>query len=384
MSPYKDSSVLLMRIAVGVVLIVAWQLNKLVMPELSIQSGLLAWLEFLFAVLLLFRKTVPLAGIGLVLAYAIGVYKFGLFHMLDYLLLPGVGYFFITSNSTEQRVKNSGLLMVYITLGFSLCWAGMEKLIYPQWGISLLEQHPNLALGVDESIFIQGAAFIEISVGMMFIFGYFQRLMAATVTLLFILTTMVFGSTEVIGHLVIHAALIVFIIVGPGSIFKTSPLWYRKLGRNPIFAGLGFLIMLFAFILPYTYLANSEYELAISAENSVKHPPNLEVSKREDAPHLKILIAKQSIEGTEIQLQAQNFNFVSPDKGVEKHNGIFTGYAKMTINGKPLTRLYQPWYFLPPVKPGTYNIDVSLFTYKGEMITHLGMPIRASYKLITE
>ncbi len=166
---YQYKSLLILRIATAVVLLFSWQLKTLAMPELAINNEWILWLEFLLAVLLIFRKTVPVAGAGMVVLYLFGIYKFGLFHMLDYFLLPGVAYYFITSNMTNDKIRNTGLLLLYITLGFSLCWAGMEKLVYPEWGTYILKEHPVLTLGLKPDLFIQGAAFIEISVGVMFI-----------------------------------------------------------------------------------------------------------------------------------------------------------------------------------------------------------------------
>lgn len=378
---HNDKSLMIMRIAAGVVLLMSWKSGTLIMPELSINSDLLKWFQFLLAVLLLFRITIPLVGVGIILLYTIGIYQFSLFHMLDYLLLLGIAYFFITSDSKNLKLKNAGLLAIYLTVGFSLCWAGMEKLIYPHWGTYLLELHPQLALGLKPDLFIQGAAFIEISVGIMFILGYFQRILAVVVTLLFMLTSIVFKETEVIGHLMIHAALIIFLIEGSGNIFKILPPAYGSLSNNPFYAGLAFAILFFAFITPYTYGANLKYEQSV-AEQPQNHIHPLEISDAATAPQLEVSIKEDIQEGWNIELMTHNFKFVPP-KDTE-HPFKNEGYAILSINGKLHARIYSPWFYLPPMQTGAYNIEISLKSSHHEPLTHLGLPIETKDRIVVE
>jgi len=52
-----------------------------------------------------------------------------------------------------------------------------------------------------------------------------------------------FGKTEVVGHTIIHAALIVFLLEGEGSFYKTPINVHRKLGLRFAFASLNFVIV---------------------------------------------------------------------------------------------------------------------------------------------
>ena len=382
LSNYGGNSVLIMRVAAAVVLLISWQLDTLIMPELIISSDLLSWAQFLIAVLLLFRVTVPTAGIGIILLYLVAIFKFGLFHMLDYFLIAGIGYFLLVSNAVNPKLKNTGLLMLYMSLGFSLCWAGMEKLIYPHWGVYLLELYPILSLGLGEKLFVQGAAFIEISVGVMFIFCYIHRILAVVVTLLFFLTTLVFGKTEIIGHLFIHASLIIFLIEGSGNIFKTLPPLYRRFGRNPIFAGLGFAILFFAFLIPYTHGANQKYNKAMQAQLD-SHPHNIEISDPDIAPQVTMLVNEDQIEGWNIEIKTQNFVF-KPPKDTKVLPQEDEGYAIISIDNEEIARLYNPWYYLPPLDPGTYDIEVRLYSANHAQFIHLGLPIQANHEIVSE
>lgn len=381
LSGYEGKTGLIMRVATAVVLLMSWQLGTLIMPDLAINSELLKWSQFFVAVLLIFRVSVPWAGFGMIFLYLTGIYQFGLHHMLDYLLIPGVGYFFATSNSSNPKMKSSGLFLIYITLGFSLCWAGMEKLIYPQWGTYILETYPVLALGLDEKIFVQGAAFIEISVGVMIMFCYLHRILAAVVTLLFFLTTLVFGATEVTGHLLIHASLIVFIIAGSGNIFKVFPSFYRRLGRNPIYAGGGFAILFFVFLFLYTFGANQKYNKTI--ENlSIEHVENIEISDVNIAPEISFQINEDKLEGWNMEISTKRFNLQAPSDN--DNNATNVGYAILSINGEMNARIYSSSFYLPPMEKGTYDVEVILYGESYGQLTHLGMPIKANHEIIVE
>lgn len=247
----SGDSVLVMRIATGAVLLLSWQADALLVPELSIGAAWIGWHQFLLALLLLFRRTVPIAGAGLILLYAIGLARFGAFHMLDYLLYAGAGYYLLVSNARDPRVRGTGIPALFLTVGFSLCWVALEKIIYPQWGLYVLEQNPQLALGFDLRFFLVAAAFVEFSLGYLLIIGLLERPLALTITLVFFTTTLVFGKLEVIGHTLIHGALIVFLLEGPGAVYKAPVRIHERIGLRAAFASVNFLLLLAILLLPY-------------------------------------------------------------------------------------------------------------------------------------
>ena len=251
LSSRSDQSVMVMRIAAGAVLLLSWQADAMLVPELGIGAAWIGWYQFLLALLLLFSRTVPLAGIGLILLYGLGLLRFGAFHMLDYVLYAGAGYFLAVSNAANRRVRGSGLPALYLTVGFSLCWVALEKIIYPQWGLYILQQNPQLALGLNLRFFLLAAAFVEFSLGYLLIINLLQRPLAFTITLVFFGTTLVFGKTEVIGHTLIHAALIVFLLQGPGSVFKPPIALHERTTLRTAFASVNFALLFALLLVPY-------------------------------------------------------------------------------------------------------------------------------------
>lgn len=256
---------LVMRIGTGMVLLLAWQADIVLVPDLAIQAPWEGWLQFFLAGFLLFEVTSALAGAGLLFLFALGASRAGLYHMLDYLLVIGVGYYLIATGSRHARLAASGLPALYLTVGFSLCWVALEKLVWPAWGISVLRENPELTLGLDPAFFLTAAAFIEFTLGYLLIINLLQRPMALVITLTFFLTTVVFGKTEVIGHTLIHASLIVFILEGPGAVFRPPIALHRKLGLRTAFAAVN-LALLLAILLPiYAMGADARHRAAITA-----------------------------------------------------------------------------------------------------------------------
>jgi hypothetical protein len=255
----SSESLTVLRIAAGASLLLAWQAGFLLVPELKAGDGVLGWSQFAIVLLLLFPRTVPVAGAGLLALYAIGIAHFGAFHMLDYLVYAGVGVALIVMRAANERVRGVGIPVLYLTVGFSLCWVALEKIIYPQWGLYVLEQHPQLAMGFDLRFFLAGAAFVELSLGYLLIIGLLERPLALTITLVFFTTTMIFGKLEVIGHTLIHGALIVFLLEGPGKVYAPPIRLHSRMPLRVAFAAVNFLLLVSLLIVPYAWGAWRAY-----------------------------------------------------------------------------------------------------------------------------
>jgi hypothetical protein len=268
----------------------------------------------------------------------------------------------------------TALPVLYASLGFSLMWLGCEKLVYPQWVNYLLEQKPILTLGLDRDFFRVASAFIELGLGFLLILGLFGRSLSVTITLVFFLTTVVFGKVEIIGHTLIHAALIVFLLEGPGRGFRPPVAFHRTLPMRLAFAGVNFTIVVFAMLLAYTFSAERVESRAVA---SMEHqhamyemPPGIAV------PTLQLEMKPDSKEGWNLHLVTTNFHF-SPEKaGGANEPGH--GHAHLHIDGEKAARVYSEWYYLPPLGPGQHEIRVSLNTNDHSMYATGGKPIEAA------
>ena len=259
---YRDRSGLVLRVAAGAVMLLNWQADVLLAPELGGVGAWAGWAQFAVALLLLFRQTVPAAGAVLLALYGYCVVHFSPFHMLDYPYVAGFGVAFLVSESSRERVRALGLVALYATVGFSLFWVALEKLVYPEWGMYVLQQNPALALGFPVAFFLTAAAFVELALGYLLLIGLLERPFALAITLVFFTTTLVFGRLEVIGHTMIHAALIVFLIEGTGGVYRSPVRFHRVTPLRVAFASINFAVLLAVLLVPYAWGAQRMHRLA--------------------------------------------------------------------------------------------------------------------------
>ncbi len=97
----RPSSLTVMRIGCFSVLLLCWQADAILVPELKVTLAWVGWYQFTLALLLLFDATVPLAGVGMFGLYLIGVSEYGWFHMLDYVLYLGVAYYLTVGTASN-------------------------------------------------------------------------------------------------------------------------------------------------------------------------------------------------------------------------------------------------------------------------------------------
>ena len=345
-----------MRLGVGVTLVWCWQAGKFLAPDLAGTAEWMIWLQFLVAFLLVFNRTVAWAGAGILMLYLLAILHYGFFHMLDYLIYAGIGWFFIAYESKKENVRITALPAVYATLGFCLIWLGIEKLIYPSWSKLLLEEHPVLALGVDHDFFVTAAAMIEIGLGFMIMVCLQERLLALFITLLFVLTTMVFGREEVVGHTLIHTVLIVFLFAGPGE--ATPPLhWIKEMKLRIPATALAFMLLLTTLMIPYAYGSSIIFQGEIRATQD-KQGKLFEIEEGREPPRLAIAIHKDSLKGWNLELITENFIFTPEAAGLGPVSG--EGHAHLFINGKKIARIYHNWHHLPNLPAGSHEITVTL------------------------
>lgn len=251
---------LVLRIGLGMTFILAWADDRLLTPDLPLTHPIWGWVQFGLALLLIFPAASAVAGLGTLGLYALGVLEYGAFYMLDYFLFVGVGVYLIADQLKAPRLHNLRLPALYFGVGFSLMWVAIEKIIYPQWGLDVLSANPQLTLGLDPNFFLLSAGFIELALGYLLIIGLLERPLSIVITLVFFTTTLIFGKVEVIGHTIIHAALIVFLLEGTSHSLYPAPInLHRTLPWRMAFASVNFIIVLGLLIVPYGLMAQMTY-----------------------------------------------------------------------------------------------------------------------------
>ncbi|MEM9775478.1 MAG: hypothetical protein AAF902_12930 [Chloroflexota bacterium] len=357
LSDQQSYSMLVMRVAMAAVLLISWSSEAVLTPELNSPRAIYEWIEFFLAIGLLFPRTTWVSGLGLLGLYGITIFEFGIFHMLDYLHYVGIGIYFLVSDFEDERISGLALPALYATIGFSLIWLGYEKLVYPEWALYLLEQNPQLTLGFDPVFFLQAAAFVELALGYLLIIGLLERPLAATITLVFFLTTMVFGKVEVIGHTPLHAALIVFLFNGPGAFYKPPIGIHEKLNWRMAFGMVNFVILMVVFGLAYTGSARAQFNAAVADLETSQ-----EIMDLTDGEMIPNIVQLEAIEDEDgrwlINAEIENWLFTPDLIG----GPVFPaqGYATVFDNGQEVGRMVGPWFDLGELNPGNHTITIVL------------------------
>jgi hypothetical protein len=186
-------------------------------PELKTDYRWVPWLQFVMSLCALHRYTVPLTGLGIAILYVVATTQYGIFHLLDYLILVGVSYYFLAVPMSGPRWLMSRYLVLYATTGLTLLWASIEKWGYASWTYPLLAREPDLLMGFEPRTYMMLAGFFEFNVTFMALSSASLLSRAVTLALfsIFLLAIVKFGMIDAVGHLLIIAILFVLIVRGP-------------------------------------------------------------------------------------------------------------------------------------------------------------------------
>jgi hypothetical protein len=354
----KGNSLLIMRIVTGATLLLSWQGDAVLVPELEVTASWVGWAQFLLAFMLLFDRLVKYSGAGLILLYIFAIFQYGAFHMLDHLLFAGAGYFLMVSQSENAIIRETRLPALYATVGFSLCWLAIEKIIYPQWALYILEQNPELTLGLDVDFFLMSAAFVEFALGYLLIICLLQRPLALVITLVFFSTTLIFGKVEIIGHTLAHGALIVFLLEGPGRLYKAPIKFHDKLSLRTAFGAVNFAVLLA--VLLFAYSQGAQYQFETRNGPVAEEQMLLDVTGEASIPAVDLRVTKDRLSGWNVQLETENFTFAPGSVGLTHEMG--QGHAHLYINDRKADRLYGNYSHIGSLPAGEYTFRVTLNT----------------------
>lgn len=220
----QDAAYLIMRIAASLLFVslFAFALTHssfFLTPELLTDSGIVRWIHLALAAALWFGPTVPIAGAGIFLLYGLAMSQYGVFHLLDYLIFPGMGVYFLLANLEGPGWVQARYVTLYATTGLTLLWGAIEKWAYPGWTYPLLAADPSLLMGMPPEFYMILAGFVEFNIVFILLSSasVFSRFIALGLNAIFILAIFKFGVIDAIGHLVIMAVLVIMTARGPTS-----------------------------------------------------------------------------------------------------------------------------------------------------------------------
>lgn len=150
----------------------------------------------------------------------------------------------------SSKLKKWKIPILYFFTGFSLCWVAMEKVVYPLMAIDVVIKHEVPTFGFPPDVFVLLCAFIEFVIGYLLFIGILNRTLAVVVTTIFIMTSLLFGVTEIIGHFMLHIVLIIFLFEGTNNYSMPIKLCNNKT-QQVVFIFVQFILGLLALLLLY-------------------------------------------------------------------------------------------------------------------------------------
>lgn len=257
---FDDRANLIMRLAAGVFFlsIFVWYqvygTTFYLTPELKTTAAFVPWIHLAMAAAVVSRYTAPFTGVGVFVLYVLAARDYGLFHVLDYMIFLGIGYYLTVSSGRSKNLLKSGLVVLFACTGLTLIWASVEKFAYADWTDPLFAKNPEMLLGMMPARFMMVSGFVEffvtfILLGAVSVVG---RLISLGFMSIFVLAVVQFGIVDAIGHLMIVAILFVLIVRGPTSARDMLVLPDKSLFTEAYFmTGLYFLAFVMIFILYY-------------------------------------------------------------------------------------------------------------------------------------
>jgi hypothetical protein len=197
----------------GAFFVALWAMGGTILtPELKTTEAWIPWFQLGMAACFLWRETLPLAGLGIVLLFGIGVRDYGVFHLADYPVFLGVATFLILAGLQKSFFGLRPLDLVRITAAITLMWASVEKWAYPQWTDPLLAAKPEMTMGFSSDLFMDAAGVIEFTLAFGLIWTQMvRRYSAAILVFIFVSAIFGFGKIDAIGHSPIIVVLVAFV-----------------------------------------------------------------------------------------------------------------------------------------------------------------------------
>jgi len=226
MSGLRANTGILFRATLGFFFVALWTTGGILLtPELKTASPVVPWLQLAIAAGLIWRHTLPLSALGIVVLFGLAVRDYGAFHLMDYPVFLGVAaYLGLTGLRQEFVFKVHPLDIVRWAAAITLMWASIEKWAYPEWTFPLFATHPAMNMGYSVEFFMRAAGVIEFTLAFALMCTPLVRRSAAIILAgMFISAVVEFGKLDAIGH----SAIIVVLVAVAADDAGTGAQWLR-------------------------------------------------------------------------------------------------------------------------------------------------------------
>ncbi|WP_276122042.1 hypothetical protein [Pararhizobium qamdonense] len=199
------------RVTVGAFFVAVFAVGGVYLtPDLKTPAEWVSWLQLLIAACIFSRKTMPLAGIGILALWLLAIRDYDLFHLFDYLALgAGVAAYLMLEPSKNEGWRSHRFEALRWGLAIALMWSSLEKFAYPDWFYPLVVEKPFLTFGMPRDVFIPMAGVAEFTMGFGLLWTpLIRRLSAIALIVIFTAAVWPFGRVDLIGHGLIMAILV--------------------------------------------------------------------------------------------------------------------------------------------------------------------------------
>jgi hypothetical protein len=203
----------LIRATCGFFFVALWTMGGIILtPELKTSSEAISWFQLAIATGLIWRRTLPLSGLGIAALFAVGVRDYGIFHLADYPIFLGIAGYLVLVGLERDLFGMRPLDVVRYAAAVTLMWASIEKWAYPEWSFPLFIAYPGLTLGFDDEFFMRAAGVIEFTLAFSLLWTPLVRRASAIILAgMFVAAVFEFGKLDVIGHAPIVVVLLAII-----------------------------------------------------------------------------------------------------------------------------------------------------------------------------
>ncbi len=202
LSRIRTDTELLVRATVGFFFVSLWGLGGIILtPELKTDLEWISWLQLGLAGCLIWRRTMPITGLGIVFLFGYAVSQYGVFHLADYPVFLGVAAYLILRGLDLTPYGIRALDIVRWTAAVTLMWASVEKWAYPHWTDPLIAANPAMTMGASPELFMQAAGVIEFTLAFALVWTPLVRRTSALILAgVFVSAIFEFGKIDAIGH----------------------------------------------------------------------------------------------------------------------------------------------------------------------------------------
>ncbi|MCJ2016467.1 hypothetical protein MKK84_03345 [Methylobacterium sp. E-065] len=179
-------------------------------PDLKTPAEWVSWMQLVIAGAIFWKRTMPIAAVGIVALWLLALRDYDLFHLFDYLALGlGVALYLLLASSGRESWRVHRFEALRWGLAIALMWSSLEKFAYPEWFYPLVEEKPFLTFGLPRDGFIPMAGVAEFTMGFGLIWTpLIRRLSALALLVIFTSAVWPFGRIEIIGHGLIMAIVL--------------------------------------------------------------------------------------------------------------------------------------------------------------------------------